>query len=99
VRSTALIFFVTFMGLLLLPVFFPNFSTANDINALFFILTVGGLVVMASMLRQRYLDQIDRQTRQLLESEARLRELSIRDRLTGLFNRRHLEEVLTLEIM
>jgi diguanylate cyclase (GGDEF)-like protein len=99
VRATALVFFVTFIGLLSLPAFVPDFSTSNNINALFFILTVGGLVVMAAMLRQRYLEQIDWQTQQLVESEARLRELSVRDSLTGLFNRRYLEEALALELI
>jgi diguanylate cyclase (GGDEF)-like protein len=99
VRTTAIVFLVTFIGLLLLPTFASDFSSTNTINALFFILTVGGLVLMASILRQRYLEQIDRQTQQLIESEARLRELSIRDPLTGLFNRRYLEEALALEMI
>ena len=90
---------VTFISLLLLPTFAAEFSTLNNINALFFILTVGGLVVMAATIRQRYLDQINSQTQQLVASEARLRELSIRDPLTGLFNRRYLEEVLIVEII
>jgi diguanylate cyclase (GGDEF)-like protein len=98
-RSTAIVFFVTFMGLLLLPTVVSGFSTLNNVNALFFILTVGALVVMAAFLCQRYLEQIDRQTQQLVESEAQLRELSIRDPLTGLFNRRYLEEVLALEMI
>ena len=98
-RSTAIIFLATFLGLLLLPAIAPGISTSNNVNALFFILTVGGLVVMAAMLRQRYLEQIDWQTQLLVESEARLRELSIRDPLTGLFNRRYLEEVLALEMI
>jgi diguanylate cyclase (GGDEF)-like protein len=98
-RATAIIFFVTFIGLLLLPAFAAGVSTSNNLNSLFFILTVGGLVVIASTLRQRYLEQIDWQTQQLVESEARLRELSIRDPLTGLFNRRYLEEVLALEMI
>lgn len=98
-RTTAIVFFVTLIGWLLLPAFAAGFSTSDNMNAVFFILTVGGLVVMAAALRQRYLDQIDRQTQQLVESEAQLRELSIRDPLTGLFNRRYLEEVLALEMM
>jgi diguanylate cyclase (GGDEF)-like protein len=98
-RTTAIVFFVTLIGLLLLPTFAKSFSASDNVNALFFILTVGGLVVMAAALRQRYLDQIDRQTQQLVQSEARLRELSIRDPLTGLFNRRYLEETLTLEML
>jgi diguanylate cyclase (GGDEF)-like protein len=97
-RATAIVFIVTFIGLLLLPTFVPGFSTLNNANALFFILAVGGLVVMAAALRQRYHEQLDWRTQQLLESEARLRELSIRDPLTGLFNRRYMEEVLALEM-
>jgi diguanylate cyclase (GGDEF)-like protein len=98
-RSTAIVFVVTFIGLLLLPTFAAGFSTSDNINAVFFVLTVGGLVVMAANLRQRYLEQIDWQTQQLVQSEARLRELAIRDPLTGLFNRRYLEETLTLEML
>ncbi len=97
-RATAIVFVVTFIGLLLLPTFAPGFSISNNANALFFTLTVGGLVVMAAALRQRYHEQLDWRTQQLLESEARLRELSIRDPLTGLFNRRYMEEVLALEM-
>ena len=98
-RATAIVFVVTFIGLLLLPAFVPGFSTLNNTNALFFILTVGGLVVMAAAIRQRYIEQLDWRTQQLVESEARLHELSIRDPLTGLFNRRYLEEVLALEMI
>ncbi len=98
-RVTAMIFLATFTGLLLLPALAVGISTSNNTSSLFFILTVGGLVVMAASLRQRYLEQIDWQTHQLVESEARLRELSIRDPLTGLFNRRYLEEMLALEMI
>lgn len=98
-RTTAVIFLVTFITLLLLSGVAPDVSTWRNMNALFFILTVGGLVVMATSLRQRYIEQIDWQTQQLVENEARLRELSIRDPLTGLFNRRYLEEVLALEMI
>ena len=98
-RTTAIIFFVTLTGLLLLTVFVPGFPIVSLLNVVFFILTVGALIVMATNLRQHYLDQIHLQTEQLIESEARLRELSIRDPLTGLFNRRYLEEMLSLEIL
>jgi diguanylate cyclase (GGDEF)-like protein len=98
-RTTGFVFITTFMGLVLVLTFDPLFSISNNINALFFILMVGGLVVMAATLRQRYVEQIDRQKQQLSESEARLRELSIRDPSTGLFNRRYLEEALSLELI
>jgi len=98
-RATAIVFVITLIGSLLLTSFVPGYSASNNIYVHFFILTVGGLVVMAANLRQRYLEQIDWQTQQLVESEARLRELSVRDPLTGLFNRRYLEEVLALEMI
>jgi diguanylate cyclase (GGDEF)-like protein len=98
-RATMLIFMVTLVGLLALPFYVPGLLASSTVNALFLIVTVGGLVVMAASLRERYLKQLDWQTHKLLENEARLRELSIRDPLTGLFNRRYLEEALALEIL
>jgi diguanylate cyclase (GGDEF)-like protein len=98
-RATAIVFIITFLGLLLLTFLLADFSIPDNINALFFVLTVGGLVVMAAGLRQGYLEQIDRQTGELIESEARLRELSHHDPLTGLLNRRYLEEMFTREML
>jgi len=71
-RTTTTVFAVTLIGLLLFPVLMPGFPTENMINALFFILTVGGLVMMAAMLRQRDVEQIERQTHTLAENEERL---------------------------
>jgi diguanylate cyclase (GGDEF)-like protein len=91
-RATAAIFFVAMVGVLLLPIFVGNTSSPNNLNALVFILAVGGLVVLANALRQRYLEQLG-------EDEELLRELSVRDPLTGLYNRRYMEEILGLEIL
>lgn len=98
-RMTMIIFAVTLLGMLFPPVFLEGTSFSRYLNALVFVLTVGGLVVMASILRQHYLERIHWQTQQLVESEAKQRELSLRDPLTGLFNRRYLEETLTLEMI
>jgi diguanylate cyclase (GGDEF)-like protein len=98
-RMTAIIFAVTLLGMMFLSIFVAGISTSHNLTAFVFILTVGGLVVMASILRQHYLVRIHWQTLQLVESEAEQRELSIRDPLTGLFNRRYLEETLTLEMI
>jgi diguanylate cyclase (GGDEF)-like protein len=98
-RATGIIFIMTFVGVLMLPRLAPGYSIENNIYALFFIASIGGLVLMAASLRQRYIEQIDLQTQQLVLSEARLRDLSVHDALTGLFNRRYLEESLTLELI
>jgi diguanylate cyclase (GGDEF)-like protein len=98
-RMTAIIFAVTLLGMMFPSIFIAGISASHNITAFVFILTVGGLVVMASILRQHYLERIHLQTLLLVVSEAGQRELSIRDPLTGLFNRRYLEETLTLEMM
>jgi len=71
-RATAIVFVVTFIGVWWLPVLMPGLPTESMIDALFFILTVGGLVVMAAMLRRRDVEQIERQTYTLAENEERL---------------------------
>ena len=98
-RMTAIVFIVTFIGSMLLPAFVPGYAGGDNIYAQFFIVAIGSLVVMAASLRQRYLEQIEWQTQQLVQSEARLRDLAIHDSLTGLFNRRYLEETLRLEML
>ena len=98
-RMTVIIFAVTLLGILFPSVFLEGAFILRYLNAFVFVLTVGGLVVTASILRQHYLERIRLQTLLLVESEAGQRELSIRDPLTGLFNRRYLEETLTLEMI
>jgi diguanylate cyclase (GGDEF)-like protein len=46
----------------------------------------------------RQLDEIEKQRNQLMLDEAKLRDLSVRDSLTGLFNRRYMEETFDREI-
>jgi len=87
-----------FTGLLLIPVLVPSARTFNWISALLLVLMVSALGLLMSSIVRRDLEELDMQAQQLAESEARMRELSIRDFLTGLFNRRHLGESLDHEI-
>lgn len=63
-----------------------------------FLLIVTLLSLGISKIMQADLRQIEWQNRLLLENETALKELAIRDALTGLFNRHYLEETLPREI-
>lgn len=65
---------------------------------LVFLFSTSVLAVLVSTLIRMDLNQITRQGRQLIESDALLREQSVRDPLTGLFTRRYLEETLEREL-
>ena len=87
------------IGLLLwLPNFIPAIASINWISFMIFIFFVSMLGAVSNFINRQDLKQIDETTRRLRESEARLREISVRDVLTGLFNRRYLEETLEREI-
>lgn len=85
-------------GLILLSTFNPATATINWPSFLIFVLITSILSILFNLISRRDLKQIDLQTLQLKESESLLRELSIRDPLTGLFNRRYLDETLDREL-
>jgi len=73
-----------------------RFAKLAEFPFLFFFTSV--LSILSNNISRRDLVQIDRQTDELSLGEAQLRKLSNHDHLTGLFNRRFLEETLVLEI-
>ena len=98
VRVTIIMAGLQFGLLLLLPYFIPAIASINWVSFLIFIFFVSILGAVSNFINRQDLKQIDEATRRLQESEARLREISVRDVLTGLFNRRYLEETLEREI-
>jgi diguanylate cyclase (GGDEF)-like protein len=72
------------------PINWPSLCTV--------VVFVAVLSIVATLMNARDLEQILCQNRQLEESEARLREQSVRDHVSGLFNRRYLEETLEREL-
>lgn len=76
----------------------PASVSINWISFFTFIIIISTVSILASMIRQRDMKQIVYQRRLLIESEAKLFEESIRDHLTGLFNRRYLDETIEREI-
>ncbi len=98
VGATIIIASLQFVILLLLPNFIPATASINWVSFMIFIFFVSMLGAVSNFINRQDLKQIDETTRRLQDSEARLRELSVRDALTGLFNRRYLEETLEREI-
>lgn len=87
---------VTLLGLLLITNPFADAIDAPSLIA--FVIFLSVLSIVANLVNRRDLDQIDEQTRQLTDHAILLREQSVRDPLTGLFNRRYLEEMLAHEL-
>jgi diguanylate cyclase (GGDEF)-like protein len=96
--TTALLALLQLAGYALIAAADPVSSKLNWASLLIFLLFASALSILASSISQYNLAEIERQTRRLEESEAGLRELSVRDYLTQLFNRRYLEESLQREI-
>lgn len=76
----------------------PATANINWVSFLTFVLIIFAISILTSYIRQRDLKQIAHQKALLEKSEAKLREQSIRDHLTGLYNRRYLDETLAREI-
>lgn len=96
-RMTIAVAGVQWLALLLLAVLGPE-TPFNWVSLLTFIFFMSVICVLGNIVIQRDLRQIHRQARSLASSEAELREQSIRDPLTDLFNRRYMQEALALEI-
>ncbi len=86
------------LGLMLVPLLSPATASINWPSFLAFVFFTSVLSILTNVIGQRDLEQIDRQTRLLERSGAQMREQSIRDHLTHLFNRRYLEETLEREV-
>ena len=76
----------------------PGLQGVNWPSLTTFIVFTATLGIVTGMLSRRQLDQIEKDRRALLDSESRLQALAVRDSLTGLYNRRYMEETLDREI-
>jgi len=76
----------------------PAAAAINWPSLIAFVLFVSVLSLVANVISRRDQDQIEQQTRLLTSSAEQLRDQSVRDYLTGLFNRRYLEETLAREV-
>ena len=96
---TILLAVVQFTGLALVLLLRAATQSFNWFGFLAFIFLTSVFSILANSIIQGNMKQIADQAHQLILNQARLQELSIRDHLTGLFNRRYLEEMLERELL
>lgn len=87
-----------FAGLTLVLSLSPAVPSFNWFSFLAFVFLTSVFSILANSIIQNNIKRIDSQAQQLALNEVRLREQSIRDYLTSLFNRRYMEETLEREI-
>lgn len=97
-RATIILSAIQFVAVLCVPLLDSATATINWPSFMAFICFSSLLGVVFNLITQQDLEQIYRQSSLLAESEARLRELSVRDSLTGLYNRRYMQEALDREL-
>jgi diguanylate cyclase (GGDEF)-like protein len=97
-RVTTLVSGAQITALIVFAATAENTAPINWPSLCTMVLFVSALSIVASRMDRRDLDQIVSQKQQLEESEALLREQSVRDHVSGLFNRRYLEETLGREL-
>lgn len=97
-RATLLLAAAQLTGFLALLANSPAAAAQNWPSMVVFMLMLTVLSVVTSLVARSDMRQIVRQNELLAERETQLRELSLRDPLTGLFNRRYLEETLEREL-
>ncbi len=95
---TAFLAVLQLAGYVVIALTDPAGASLNWPSLLALLVFVSVLSILSSAVTRDNVADLDRQRLKLLESEARLRELSVRDHLTQLFNRRYLEETLEREI-
>ena len=97
-RVTLIIGLLQFGGLTAVILAQPGLQSFNWPSLMAFIVFLGALGIVTSLMNRRQVEQIEKDRSLLKESEARMLELVARDSLTGLFNRRYMEETLDREI-
>lgn len=97
-RMTILIALIQLTTVIALIVKTPALFAINWPSLVAFIVFTSVIGVLYGFSNKRQLAQIEEQRNQLILDEAKLRALSVRDPLTGLYNRRYMEETFDREI-
>ena len=97
-RTTIIISIIQLCGVITVIMLNPAFRAINWPSILAFIVFTSVIGILYGYYNRKQLMEIESQRNELLEGEAKLRELTVRDPLTGLFNRRYMEETFDREI-
>jgi len=97
-RVTIILATIQFGGLIAAILLSPALRTINWPSLVLFVVFTAVIGVLYGFSNNRQLREIEKQRNQLMIDETQLRELTVRDPLTGLFNRRYMEETLDREI-
>jgi diguanylate cyclase (GGDEF)-like protein len=76
----------------------PGLMAFNWASLVIFVFFTATLGIVTSYVTRNHIEQIERHKKELENDRAKLRDLSVRDSLTGLFNRRYMEETLEREV-
>ena len=98
VYATVVVSVVQILSLWVVAIASHSAPVINWPNLVILVLFVSVLSFVANLINRQNLAQIEAQALLLEKSETRLREQSVRDHLTGLFNRLYLEETLAREL-
>ena len=98
VGATVALSIVQFLALFVLSFMRPFVGSTDWPSLLAFILFTSVLSIVFTIISRKDMEQIQQQNELLADSEARMRELSVRDPLTGLYNRRFMQETLEAEL-
>ncbi|MCL5999456.1 MAG: diguanylate cyclase, partial [Chloroflexi bacterium] len=71
-RTTGLVFVITLIVMLVLPIVLPGYPLSSIVNASFFVLTVGAIMVVGATMHRQDMEQIEAQSRALAERGAHL---------------------------
>lgn len=97
-RMTIIIAIVQLTAVIALIFTSPALRAINWPSLVTFIVFTSVIGVLYGISNNRQLQQIETQRNQLMLDEAKLRALSVRDPLTGLYNRRYMEETFDREL-
>lgn len=97
-KATLIIALVQLGSLAALLLTSPNLMALNWVSLVIFIVLTAVLGMISSYLSGRQMEELEKQKRELQNDKVQLRALSVRDSLTGLYNRRYMIETLEKEI-